>query len=81
MNILTRAEEEELLKKFKMNARTNCASLIQEFVDCTTGRVVSVAWACRSQLKAMNNCLNKFTTQEELDKLRLEYIKQKRQKA
>jgi len=29
MNILTRAEEEELLDQLKINARTNCASLIQ----------------------------------------------------
>ncbi|CAG8709379.1 hypothetical protein RhiirA5_361495 [Rhizophagus irregularis] len=78
MNVLTRSEEEILFNQLKHNARINCAPLIQEFVDCNTGKSFSVIWSCRRQLKAMNNCLKNFTTTEELDKLRLEYIKQKR---
>jgi len=78
MNVLTRSEEEVLFNKLKQNARTNCAPLIQEFIDCNTGKSFSVIWSCKRQLKAMNNCLKNFTTTEELDKLRLEYIKQKR---
>ncbi|POG59953.1 hypothetical protein GLOIN_2v1717254 [Rhizophagus irregularis DAOM 181602=DAOM 197198] len=79
MNVLTRSEEEILFNQLKHNARINCAPLIQEFVDCNTGKSFSVIWSCRRQLKAMNNCLKNFTTTEELDKLRLEYIKQKRE--
>ncbi|RIA82429.1 hypothetical protein C1645_835383 [Glomus cerebriforme] len=58
MKVLSRSEEEVLLNQLKQNARINCASLIQEFIDCNTGKVFSVVWSCRRQLKAMNNCLN-----------------------
>ncbi|RHZ66639.1 hypothetical protein Glove_306g33 [Diversispora epigaea] len=78
MSILTRVEEEKLYDKLKQNARKNCDDEVRDFVECTNGKVFSVMWTCKKQLKTMNLCLKKFTTQEELDKLRLEYIKEKK---
>ncbi|CAG8455153.1 13370_t:CDS:2 [Ambispora gerdemannii] len=74
MNILTRGEEEKLVQSLKTNALKKCAPQIQEFVECSSGRMISVVWACRSKLKLMNSCLKNFTTEEERDKLKLKYI-------
>ncbi|KAG9301385.1 hypothetical protein G9A89_018057 [Geosiphon pyriformis] len=49
-----------------------------KFVDCSFQRLVSVAWACRRQQKLMNSCLKQYTTQEEQDKLKLQFISEKR---
>jgi COX assembly protein 1 len=37
---------------------TLCPLLLRaEFAECSTGRTVSIAWACRGQHKALQNCL------------------------
>ncbi|KAF9306206.1 hypothetical protein BGZ74_007146 [Mortierella antarctica] len=74
MHILTRAEEEVLFKEMKANALKKCDPIVKEFVECTHGKTVSVLWACRVQHKAMNNCLMEYTTQADMDKLKIQYL-------
>ncbi|KIY45460.1 hypothetical protein FISHEDRAFT_49209 [Fistulina hepatica ATCC 64428] len=57
MNALSRREEENLLKAAKAFALKECEPVVREFAECCTGRFVSVAWACRSQLHVVQNCM------------------------
>ncbi|KAG0239683.1 hypothetical protein BGW41_007566 [Actinomortierella wolfii] len=75
MHVLTRAEEEVLFKAMKAKALKECDPIVKEFVECTHGKTVTVLWACRAQHKAMNKCLMALTTQEHLDKLKIQYLK------
>ncbi|KAG0303229.1 hypothetical protein BGZ98_006876 [Dissophora globulifera] len=75
MHILTRAEEEYLFKTLKANALKECDPIVKEFVECTHGKLVSVLWGCRAQHKAMNKCLMAQTTQADMDKLKIQYLK------
>jgi len=68
---LTRAEEENCFKELKKNALKKCDGLIKDFVDCSKEHNITVAWTCRDKNKAMNKCLNQYTAQAELDKLKL----------
>ncbi|KAL1916553.1 uncharacterized protein VTP21DRAFT_5744 [Calcarisporiella thermophila] len=81
VHALTRAEEEACFKQLKQNALANCDSKIKDFVECSKTHQLTVVWKCRKLHKEMNKCLNSYTTQEELDKLKLEKIARKRQQA
>ncbi|KAG0245984.1 cytochrome c oxidase biogenesis protein Cmc1 like-domain-containing protein [Mortierella sp. GBAus27b] len=74
MHILTRAEEEYLFKTMKAKALKECDPVVKEFVECTQGKLFSVLWGCRDKQNAMNKCLMALTTQEDLDKLKIQYL-------
>ncbi|KAJ7619156.1 hypothetical protein DFH06DRAFT_1011064 [Mycena polygramma] len=57
MNALSRREEENLLKITKERALKECHEVVKDFADCVTGRTVSSAWACRGQLRKMEECM------------------------
>ncbi|KAJ6519950.1 hypothetical protein C8R45DRAFT_953349 [Mycena sanguinolenta] len=71
MNALSRREEgklaclpcrltylpENLLKITKERAVKECHDVVKEFADCVGGRTLSVAWACRKQLRTMEDCI------------------------
>ncbi|KAI9141555.1 cytochrome c oxidase biogenesis protein Cmc1 like-domain-containing protein [Paraphysoderma sedebokerense] len=77
LQTLTRGEEESILKRVKADALKTCDDLVKEYAKCCEGRTISVAWKCRSQLKAMSNCLKQNSSTEAIDKYRLEYLKTK----
>ncbi|KAI9478332.1 MAG: hypothetical protein EXX96DRAFT_483782 [Benjaminiella poitrasii] len=78
LHALTRAEEENCYKDMKAKALEACQLPIKDFVMCSKEHNVTVMWACRDKLKVMNNCLHERTSQEELDKLLLAKLAQKR---
>ncbi|KAI8878032.1 hypothetical protein K501DRAFT_288078 [Backusella circina FSU 941] len=80
LHSLTRLEEETCYKEMKANALEFCQLPIKEFVTCSREHNVTVMWTCRSKLKEMNACLNTRTSQDELDKLMLAKLEQKRKK-
>ncbi|KAJ7925909.1 hypothetical protein B0H13DRAFT_1973843 [Mycena leptocephala] len=57
MNALSRREEENLLKITKERALKECRDVVKDFADCVAGRTISVAWACRGQLRTMEQCM------------------------
>ncbi|KAJ1660394.1 hypothetical protein IWQ61_000695 [Dispira simplex] len=75
IHVLTAREEEEATKAWKKNSLTQCASFIQAFSECASGRTVSVVWACRDLHKAMND-----STPEVRDQIRKEMIDKKKGK-
>ncbi|KAJ1660380.1 hypothetical protein IWQ61_000681 [Dispira simplex] len=80
IHVLTAREEEEATKAWKKNSLTQCASFIQAFSECASGRTVSVVWACRDLHKAMNECLHQYSTPEIRDQIRKEMIDKKKGK-
>ena len=49
-----------------------------EFADCATGRTVSVAWACRSQYKEVQNCMRSIQGEEAMIQRRKQFLQDKR---
>ncbi|CEG83076.1 hypothetical protein RMATCC62417_17052 [Rhizopus microsporus] len=79
LHALTRAEEENCFKEMKAKALEACQLPIKDFVTCSKEHNVTVMWTCRSKLKAMNQCLNERTSDEELDKFKLAKLSNKLQ--
>ncbi|KZT55531.1 hypothetical protein CALCODRAFT_472172 [Calocera cornea HHB12733] len=75
METLSRREEETLMKVTKAKALKACDDVVREFANCATGRTVSVVWACRAQHKTMQNCMRQYTNADNMERLRIEYIK------
>lgn len=49
-----------------------------EFANCSTGRTVSVAWACRAQHRAVQACMKPYTSDEAMGERRRAYLREKR---
>ncbi|CED82963.1 Uncharacterized conserved protein [Phaffia rhodozyma] len=77
MSALSRREEEALFKDAKASARDACREYVAAFAACAAPRLVSIAWACRPQQRAMNECMSPLMTDKALDKLRMEYLSEK----
>ncbi|KAJ1306600.1 hypothetical protein OPQ81_007599 [Rhizoctonia solani] len=81
MDTLSRREEDTLLKATKTQALKDCDDLVKLFAACATGRTVSVVWACRSQHKNLQACMYQYTRPENMEKVRAEYVRLRRQPA
>ncbi|KAF7311021.1 COX assembly mitochondrial protein [Mycena chlorophos] len=75
MNALSRREEENLLKITKERAVRECHDVVKAFADCVSGRTISVAWACRTPLHAMQECMVQYTGPEPYERVRAEYLR------
>ncbi|KAI0762838.1 hypothetical protein C8Q74DRAFT_1292281 [Fomes fomentarius] len=75
MNALSRREEETLLKKTKESALKECDPVVKEFALCAEGRTFSVAWECRQKFKALQDCMQQYTSPEAMTAVRTEYLR------
>ncbi|KAF5337144.1 hypothetical protein D9611_003292 [Ephemerocybe angulata] len=75
MNALSRREEDTLLKVTKARALRECDTVVKAFAACASGRTVSVAWACKDQLKVVQECMVQFTAPEPMEAIRKEYLR------
>ncbi|KAF5375295.1 hypothetical protein D9758_000157 [Tetrapyrgos nigripes] len=80
MNALSRREEEELLKATKAQAMKECDTVVKAFADCMSARFISVAWACRGQLRELEACMVQYTGPEPMEIVRSEYLKLRNQR-
>ena len=53
--------------------RDHCRPEIEEYIDCTTGRFITVV-ACRDLAMRMRNCMKKYKVNVDLDARRAEII-------
>jgi len=74
MNALSRREEDTLLKATKARALKECDALVKDFAECTSGRGISLIWACRKRYREVQDCMYRYTRQESMDELRAEYV-------
>ncbi|KAF9270342.1 hypothetical protein L218DRAFT_952493 [Marasmius fiardii PR-910] len=75
LSALSRREEENLLKTVKSRALKECDPLVKAFAECMSGKIISAAWACREQLRAVEGCLVQYTGPEPMELARTEYLK------
>jgi len=75
MNALSRREEEALFKNTKARALKECDAVVKDFADCTTGRTISLVWACKDKYKLVQQCMLQYTSSENMDSLRAEYVR------
>lgn len=75
MNALSRREEDTLTKATKARALKECDPVVKAFAECATGRTVSVAWACRGQLRSVQECMVQYTGPEPMERVRAEYLR------
>ena len=46
-----------LFYRLKQKGFQDCTSCSDAYAACCSGRVLSVAWACRQEMKALSNCM------------------------
>jgi len=73
--VLSRREEETLVKTTKARALKECDAFVKAFADCTSGRTISVAWACKEPLKSVQQCMIQYTGPEPMEAVRAEYLR------
>jgi len=64
----------KLWDELKVNSFASCRDEQRAYGECTQGRTFSTVWACRSALTDLNNCLGRYTTEEEYRRLKREWI-------
>jgi len=71
---LSRREEDEFQKRIKLAALKQCDPLVAAFAACSSTRTISVAWACRKEWKAVQECMQLHMTEEKIDTARKDYM-------
>jgi len=79
MGALSQRESDLLQERTKKEALKKCEELVIQFVECTRPRWISSTWACRLQLHDMNECVKNNNTKEDLDHMKLLYVREKSQ--
>lgn len=47
-----------LFYRLKQKGFEECKAYSKAYADCCAGRVLSVVWACRGEMKALSNCMS-----------------------
>lgn len=45
-----------IIYRMRIRALSKCEPLTKAFAECTEARLLSIVWACRPQLNALNEC-------------------------
>ncbi|KAJ1981024.1 hypothetical protein H4R34_002239 [Dimargaris verticillata] len=77
---LSAQDEDKIIKEWRKQTMKECDAFVKAFAECSQGRTVSIAWACRDQNKAMNDCLRTYRTQDRLDAIRQKLMDEKQTK-
>ncbi|KAL4433997.1 hypothetical protein ABPG75_000438 [Micractinium tetrahymenae] len=64
--------EEALFYRLKQHGFKECRAYSDAYAECITGRVLSVAWKCRKEMKALSDCMSAHTSQ--LEELKARYV-------
>ncbi|KAI8930271.1 hypothetical protein BC831DRAFT_439937, partial [Entophlyctis helioformis] len=77
--VLSSEEEEVALQRFKKSARDKCRSYLDDLVNCTRHRTFSLVMMCREQNRKVQECVQQYTTESDLDRFREEELLKKRE--
>jgi COX assembly protein 1 len=66
--------ENAIKERLKKRALEKCSDVVDKYADCTRGRTFSSLWACRSSLLEVTACTKKYTSENEINKLKMAYI-------
>jgi COX assembly protein 1 len=73
--------EETLRKHLVARARERCAPVIEDFNKCTSENQFTVIISCRTQFNEMNECLHRYSNDEEFDRLKRHWMAKEANKA
>ncbi|KAM1164333.1 hypothetical protein ACFX13_024507 [Malus domestica] len=65
---------EALRSEMKQKARQKCKDLASKYAECSYGRTISVVLQCRQQAKEFNECFRQWTNDDQLEKMKIEYM-------
>ncbi|RDA95537.1 hypothetical protein CP533_1282 [Ophiocordyceps camponoti-saundersi (nom. inval.)] len=68
---LSASQEAQVRELFHTRVRNKCADEIRA---CASGRTFSISFACRTEHRAMNNCMNSHANRREEDAAREEWF-------
>jgi COX assembly protein 1 len=74
---ISKREEEIIRTLMRQSARQECETSVRDFIECSRGRTISMAWKCREENDRMSRCLIHHTTEEELEKRKMLYWEEK----
>eukprot|EP00884_Botryococcus_braunii_P013020 jgi/Botrbrau1/21719/Bobra.43_1s0113.1 len=66
--------EEALIYRLKQHAVRQCSSAAKAFAECSSGRALSVVWACRSQWNDLNTCVSQHTHADAQEQLKERWL-------
>jgi len=78
--LLSNREKTLLRERTKKEALLKCDPSVRLFSECTKDKYLSVIWACRSLQQDMNECVHKYTTEHDILRTQLEYVRSVRLK-
>ncbi|KAI7843687.1 hypothetical protein COHA_002587 [Chlorella ohadii] len=64
--------EEALFYRLKQHGFKQCQSYGEAYAECCHGRVFSIVWACRKEMKALSDCMSSHTGR--LEELKARYV-------
>ncbi|KIS67175.1 uncharacterized protein UMAG_12296 [Mycosarcoma maydis] len=76
--ILSNREEDTLMKQQKAKALKQCRAQMQDFVECSKTRTISMLWSCRDQKHALRDCLRTYTSEEAMEREKQTFLQQPR---
>jgi len=53
----------------------SCSTCASAMADCARDRTISTVWACRSQLRELNECLGRHTNDASLKELERRWLR------
>lgn len=66
MPILKHQAENVAMKRLNQWALKQCDDKVRAFAECTRDKLISVIWKCRPHQKAVNECVLKYTKDQQL---------------
>lgn len=64
--------EEALFYRLKQKAFEECANYSKAYADCCRGKVISMAWSCRKEMRELSDCMKQHTSR--LEDLKERYL-------
>jgi len=71
--LLPQRVENAIKERLKRRALERCDVQIAQYAQCTQTKTISALWSCRPFLLEMKACTAKYTSETEVNKLRLAY--------
>eukprot|EP00002_Diphylleia_rotans_P004585 TRINITY_DN1341_c0_g3_i1.p1 TRINITY_DN1341_c0_g3~~TRINITY_DN1341_c0_g3_i1.p1 ORF type:complete len:107 (-),score=30.21 TRINITY_DN1341_c0_g3_i1:130-450(-) len=73
-------ENAVLRPKLKEYALKQCDEYARAFFACSKPRTISLAWSCKEERKALDDCYRVFTSEEHLNRFRKEWLDERNRK-
>ncbi|KAH6570608.1 hypothetical protein BASA82_000813 [Batrachochytrium salamandrivorans] len=77
--VLNTGEEEAAQQKWKKHSRDMCRNLLDDLVNCTRSKTITIGYACKEPNQKVQECLKQYSTEEWRDKFREDELRLKKE--